>query len=73
MTPDARILDRNLEALLKLAWRPVLPRPEFAAQLERKFVARAVGFSSRSASPVWIWIAAAASILLLVGPAALAL
>ena len=35
MSPDIRILDRNLEALLKRAYVPVVPHPDFRAELMR--------------------------------------
>jgi len=35
MKPSSRILDRNLEALLRRCYQPVVPRAEFVTRLER--------------------------------------
>lgn|GEM_PF-2852257 len=79
MKSSARILDRNLDALLRRAYRPVQPRPEFVARLEAELAPwldarheprpldRRPGTGSSSRSRFWAagLVAAAAALLLL--------
>ncbi|MEM7306685.1 MAG: carboxypeptidase regulatory-like domain-containing protein [Planctomycetota bacterium] len=70
MSPDGRILDRNLEALLSRAYVPVLPRPAFRAELVRTVraeVARRHGVRPGRVLRFALPLAAAAALLLWLG------
>ncbi|QDU68697.1 MSCRAMM family protein [Engelhardtia mirabilis] len=71
------VLERNVERLLRRAWRPVEVSPDFRASLERRFVERAaqrwapVVERPRYSAVGWAILAAAAALALLLGAGAL--
>ncbi len=73
MKPSGRILDHNLERLLTRCYRPVRPRAEFVAQLERRLapwleeseISSTAGRTPHPWRRAWGVVAAAAALILL--------